>query len=126
MSDTKELPPIPPALLKLLEQAWRVEQGYQAWDAAWNRNAGERQRDPSGYVLRKGSAEPNPITHAEAAALLEAGFLAGLAKPMEGGGLWLNEHAAHAISDFGSDVYAAWQKLRQRLAQAAAADRIAG
>ncbi|PWS37791.1 hypothetical protein DFH01_00265 [Falsiroseomonas bella] len=73
-------------------------------------------------MLRKGSDEPNPITHAEADALLKAGVLPGLAKPRENGGLWLNEHAAHALSDFGSDVYAAWEKLRGRLAAAAAAD----
>jgi len=116
-------PAIPGQLLDLLKQPWRVAPGYQAWTVAWDRGDGRRQIDPSGYILKKGNPEPNPITHAEASALLEIGLLAGLGKPMDGGGLWLNEHAAHAISDFGSDVYAAWLKLRERLAKAAAADR---
>lgn len=116
--------PIPAALLALLRQVWKADTAYQAWDDAWSEDDKERQRDPSFYFLRA-NAPPysmQPLSRAEGEALLACGLLVGLARH-SGEALAVNEHAAHAIQDFAMETYAAWAKLRERLATARAADR---
>jgi hypothetical protein len=117
-------PAIPPALLAILRTAWDADVKYQAWDVAWDR--GDRARDPSFYILRPGAETdwPGPISRAEADALVTCGLLAGLAH-RDGATLSVNEHAAHALRDFAAETYAAWHKLRDRLALARSADQSA-
>jgi len=120
MSTKPSLPPIPAALRDLLAHPWN-DDADQSWDAAWQPDDKERQRDPSGYILRPEGGGVGNLRHEEVVALAKAGLLSGLVGEMSGGALWVNEHADHAIRDFAAETFAAWRKLRIRLAMAAAA-----
>jgi hypothetical protein len=101
----------------MLKEVWKVNPSYSAWASI--REMSDRRADPSYCILCPGAdPEMTTITHAEAVALMDSGFFNGLAKVQSEGKVAVKEHAVDAISDFASETYAAWEKLRVRLDEA--------
>lgn len=111
---------IPASVLAVLKHKWVVTEGYSAFDSVFNdREDEERRRDPSYYHIRTGKKIDfafDQFTHAEAKSLVMEGVFGALAVSRDGG-VVINEHAQHALTDFCSEVYAAWGKYQRRLAE---------
>ncbi|MSX01596.1 MAG: hypothetical protein F2813_00370 [Actinobacteria bacterium] len=104
---------IPAALRDLMGQEWKREVGHSMFAGRYEK-AGA---DPSYYHHRHDDTEVGltaSFSTPEIAALMRDGVLDGLARENEHG-LTVNEHAEHAMTDFMSDVYQAWDKLNKRL-----------
>jgi hypothetical protein len=123
---------IPKTLLDLLTQQWRPADPEKGEDGAFESIFADknRARDPSFYFAREG--EPSTIDMLqfdEVIGLLRDGVLnpaiAAIRHSPSGARYTAtNEHAQHAVYDFCEAVYAAWQKLQQRLAAAEQASHI--
>lgn len=103
--------PIPAALRKLLDHAWMRNEKYSPFLS----NYEDRRREPSFYIYQKQRPNDGQVfTIAELEALANDGVLDGLVTDYENT-VAVNEHAEHAISDFCSTVYRAWDELEARL-----------
>ena len=110
---------IPEAVLGLLRHQWLEPDRDSAFEFVFRRDPG-RQRRPSYYFIRKGSAaDPDGpgFSYEEALALISEGAFGRVAQDRDTD-VCINEHAAHALNDFCRDVYGAWATYRKRLADA--------
>jgi hypothetical protein len=104
---------IPKSVLKMLEQQWKPTDGYSAFDMSTKR----RPTDPSYYIIRN-DVEPSSVsfTYDEVKKLDAEGALGGFVKDHGNGKSFaVNEHAVHAMQDFCSEVYDAWNKYQARI-----------
>lgn len=121
--------PIPASVLAILQNRWKeADPSHSAFDAAFNdadaRERRERRSDPSHYLIppdRPFDAAVDALTRAEAVSLVRGGVFGPLAKVCDNGVVAINEHAQHALVDFCSEVYAAWDKYERRIAEVRAA-----
>lgn len=114
--------PIPSGVLNLLKHVWReADEDYSSFDAVFNDlEDKERRSDPSYYHIRPGKevdSDFDSISHADAVKLAEQRVFGALAKMHENKVVAINEHAQHALTDFCSEVYSAWKKYQQRIAE---------
>src|SRR5271165_3329564 len=113
--------PIPISVLEVLKHEWRAaDQAYSSFDGVFNdKDDRGRRTNPSYYhigVGKKVETNFDVFSHAEASNLVKDGAFASLAKVQDDKSVTINEHAQHAMTDFCSEVYSAWQKYQRRLA----------
>ena len=108
--------PIPAQVLQLLAQAWQrpggvseVEAGFAAAQPSADRYLHEKQRDNPDSAFRVVEIED----------LVASGLFEGLSSSTDGA-FTVNVHAEHAVADFCSEVYEAWDRLQGRLEAARA------
>jgi hypothetical protein len=104
---------IPKSVLKMLEQQWKPTEGHSAFDTSMQR----RPTDPSYYHVRNDvEVSMVSLTYDEAKKLDAEGALGDFVKDHGNGkSVAVNEHAVHALMDFCSEVYDAWNKYQDRL-----------
>lgn len=121
--------PIPSAVLELLRQRWKpTEEGYSSFESQWNEreNSKERQSRPSFYIYQKSTGDSAngfqalKLAEVKALAKLDA-FAPMILEKSES--YAVNEHLEHAIADFCSQVYDAFDQLQQRAEEIAAKQR---
>ncbi len=110
---TQEKPPknfVPASIRALMRQEWQHDARYSAFETSTRR--GDRLLDPSHYHFRKGDSADSirPFSFDEVIAMARDGFATN-----NGAHATMNEHVAHAISDFLAEVSAAWKKCKDRL-----------
>jgi len=107
---------IPRAVLDMLAEKWRTSGGYSAFDSVFSDD--RRKADPSFYFHRKDSpdGDVNGVRAREVAALSAAGVLGAHIRD-RGESYAVNEHAHHALTDFCSEVYEAWERFQERLSR---------
>lgn len=114
---------IPASVLAVLKHRWKdADPRCSSFEFVFNDKDDRRRRsDPSYYHIRPGKkveTDFDVLTHDEAAQLVKDGAFGSLAKMQDGGGVVINEHAQHALTDFCSEVYSAWSKYQRRIAEA--------
>ena len=108
---------IPASVQQLLNQQWEIKD-HSTFEDIFREDA-QRREYPSYYHIRTGQeveTELDVFSYVEAKALVEENVFGNLAIS-NSGGLSINEHAQHALSDFLSEVYAAWKRYEERLAE---------
>lgn len=108
--------PIPAAVLRLLVQAWQRTNGVSEFEAGFSVARPSNER----YVHAAKSDNPeSAFTFAEVEDLHASGIFDGLSHGTECL-VAVNVHAEHALADFCSEVYEAWDRLQDRLEAARA------
>ena len=109
---------IPESVLTILESKWKPHPGYSAFDSVFGDNEDRQRRiDPSYCHISVGKEieyDIDVFTHAEAKDLVKDGVFGSLAVSRETE-VSINEHAQNALTDFCSEVYAAWEKYNHRI-----------
>lgn len=101
---------IPPSVRELLRHEWQHDAKYSAFETSARR--GDRLDDPSYYHFRPSDQADGigAFSYQEVVKLAEDGFAKADDKHAT-----MNEHIAHALSDFLGEVSAAWKKCKQRI-----------
>lgn len=108
-------PVIPAAVLALLKQRWQpTQEGFSVFDNVWEGR--DRKEYPSWYFYREGSDGAGCLSFEEAKGLLAVPELAPMLKGQKDT-VSVNEHLDHAISDFCSQVYDAFDAFLERAEQ---------
>lgn len=108
--------PIPVQVLQLLKQAWQRPNGVSEFEAGFTATKPSAER----YVHVDQRDNPDSaFRHDEIDDLVASGVFEGLVTAI-GGGVAVNVHAEHALADFCSEVYEAWDRLQDRLEAARA------
>lgn len=108
--------PIPGAVLRLLVQAWQRTNGISEFEAGFSAGQPSAER----YVHAAKSDNPeSAFSFVEIEDLLSSGIFDGLSHGSDCL-VAVNVHAEHALADFCSEVYEAWDRLQDRLEAARA------
>lgn len=102
---------IPQALLDLLSHAWQRTGGFSEFEQSY----GMRSRPLERYGHEAGVTNlDSAFTTEEVEGLVEAGMLDGVAE-RRNGSYRVITHAEHAVADFCSEVYEAFDRLTARM-----------
>jgi hypothetical protein len=111
-----KLTTIPRSVLNLLGVRWRPTVG------GFDEHRCERRAHPSRYIHRPERSAPlNGLRHSEVRALVADRVLTNDWRG-NGDAIAINEHEQHALCDFCSEVYDAWDRLQTRIELARHAD----
>lgn len=101
---------IPASIRALMRHEWQHDPKYSAFETSTKR--GDSLNDPSYYHFRRGDSPDGVRTFSfdEVVALARHGFA-----NTDGDHASMNEHVAHAISDFLGEVSEAWKQCRDRI-----------
>jgi hypothetical protein len=113
---------IPASVLAVLKHRWKgADPHYSSFESVFNDKDNKgRRSDPSYYHISAGKkVETNfdVLSHTEAVKLVREGAFGSLAKVQDNNAVTINEHAQHAMTDFFSEVYSAWEKYQRRIAE---------
>ena len=112
--DPMKLKSIPRSLIDLLGQRWQAPSSYSSFHSNFSDNDRDRQARPSRYIHRPDTSRyVNGLKHAEVRALVADGVLTNDWRG-HGDAIAINEHQQHALCDFCSEVYDAWDKFQAR------------
>jgi hypothetical protein len=112
---------IPASILAILTHRWQeADSRYSSFASVFNdKDDKGRRSHPSYYHIRPGKKveiDFDVLANEEAAELVKEGAFGSLAKVQKDGTVTINEHAQHALTDFCSEVYSAWEKYQKRIA----------